>query len=67
MNQTTLEQVIEAAHSSPRDDRRRLREWPQEQQCQEHLRQEAEKFRQAMKTKEERNGSTADTAFVHPR
>jgi hypothetical protein len=56
MSQTTLEQVIEAARSLPREDQRRLREWlqeqerqdAQEQQREEHLRQEAEKFRQAM-------------------
>lgn len=54
---TTLEQVIEAARGLPRDDRRRLREWLQEQerrdtenqQRQEAVREEMEKFHKAMK------------------
>ncbi|HXG68930.1 MAG TPA: DUF5678 domain-containing protein [Blastocatellia bacterium] len=58
---TTLEQVIEAARALPPEDQRRLREWLQEQerqaaenqQRQEAVRQEVEKFHKAMKWIEE--------------
>jgi hypothetical protein len=42
MSQTTLEQVLEAVRSLPRDDRRRLYEWLQEQERKDLLEAERE-------------------------
>ncbi len=57
MSETNLEQVIAAARALPLEERRRLREWLQEQESseqgdeshQEAVRQQVEKFQQAMR------------------